>query len=61
MEKLQIGDVVELKSGGPDMTVTQVSDGEMVNTTWFSGTKNDKNERGIFPAEALKLAEPGII
>jgi uncharacterized protein YodC (DUF2158 family) len=30
----QIGDVVELKSGGPDMTVTEVR-GAFVSCKWF--------------------------
>jgi uncharacterized protein YodC (DUF2158 family) len=58
MEELQIGDIVELKSGGPDMTVTNISNatttiqGQMTDTTWFAGKKN---ERGTFPTAALKL------
>lgn len=35
--KFTIGDVVHLKSGSPDMTISKVYDNEYVRTVWFSG------------------------
>jgi uncharacterized protein YodC (DUF2158 family) len=56
-DQFKAGDVVKLKSGGPDMTITRVeSEGGsrvFVYCTWFTG---NKNEKGHFPPEALKLA-----
>lgn len=54
--KYKIGDIVQLKSGGPDMTVVFVStDGSTLRTSWFSGKKN---ESGQFPDDALVPASP---
>ena len=51
--KYNIGDQVQLKSGGPTMTITDsgLSSNSYVGCTWFSGKKA---ERGTFPPEALK-------
>lgn len=51
---LKIGDVVQLKSGGPKMTITRpVTDtNEMVAATWFAGAKK---EAGVFYPETLVL------
>ncbi len=49
-----VGDTVQLKSGGPDMTVTRIgtAGGEpMVWCAWFEGTKD---AYALFPPEALK-------
>lgn len=46
------GDVVTLKSGGPDMTVTDTSMGQIA-CVWFDGKKQ---VYGSFPAEALELS-----
>jgi uncharacterized protein YodC (DUF2158 family) len=48
-EKLKVGDVVQLKSGGPKMTVTNVLE-KVVHTSWFAGSKNEK---AIFPFDAV--------
>jgi uncharacterized protein YodC (DUF2158 family) len=46
------GDIVQLKSGGPAMTVTDPDAyGGNIATTWFAGA-NKKN--GTFPAQALE-------
>ena len=54
-----VGDTVQLKSGGPDMTITRIgtSGGEtMVWCAWFEGTKDT---HALFPPGALKKpAEP---
>jgi uncharacterized protein YodC (DUF2158 family) len=46
MDEIKVGDVVQLKSGGPDMTVEDVGDYTMttgltdgVKCTWFDGKK----------------------
>ncbi|RAU19600.1 DUF2158 domain-containing protein [Nitrincola tibetensis] len=51
--QFNIGDIVQLKSGGPKMTVTQVRD-KYVSTAWFAGSKK---EDGIFPMEAIVIFE----
>jgi uncharacterized protein YodC (DUF2158 family) len=52
--KIKIGDVVRLKSGGPVMTVTAIDKNE-VTCKWF----NDANiiEISYFPEDALKLVK----
>lgn len=46
------GDIVRLKSGGPDMTVTGLSYGEdELICKWFGGKKL---ENGQFPPESLE-------
>lgn len=54
MSKYKIGDIVKLKSGGPDMTVKQQGEGmneEIFVCQWFAGKKL---ERGAFPSESLE-------
>ena len=54
MEDFEIGDVVQLRSGGPKMTVhILVSDGDVV-CQWFES--NEVHEEN-FPKEALKQVE----
>jgi uncharacterized protein YodC (DUF2158 family) len=55
--ELKVGDIVQLKSGGPEMTVTHVGDAidrNRIHTAWFAGKKNEKS---VFPSEALELVE----
>jgi uncharacterized protein YodC (DUF2158 family) len=55
MEDFEMGHVVQLRSGGPKMTVHGlVSDGDVV-CQWFEG--NDVHEEN-FPKEVLKEVEP---
>jgi len=55
-KKLQVGDIVKLKSGGPDMTIkdvhTDIHDEEIgtYRCQWFAGKKLDN---GVFPLESL--------
>jgi uncharacterized protein YodC (DUF2158 family) len=55
MNTLTIGDVVQLKSGGPQMTICTIDE---VNNTykccWFNGRKVEKSE---FPLDALNIKE----
>jgi uncharacterized protein YodC (DUF2158 family) len=56
MSEIAAGKTVELKSGGPTMTVNFVEDDHGVlvaGCTWF--TKNHKKESGRFPVTSLKL------
>lgn len=48
-DQLKVGDVVELKSGSPYMTITQIE--VMVTCVWFS--ECDRHE-GLFAEAALK-------
>lgn len=50
-----IGDIVKLKSGGPEMTVNSVSENKkFFNCQWFAGKKL---EQGRFPRESLDKVE----
>ncbi|MBA2589074.1 MAG: DUF2158 domain-containing protein [Alphaproteobacteria bacterium] len=50
MATFQVGDVVELRSIGPNMTVEAVKD-ETVHCVWFSSAEV---KRAYFPADTLK-------
>jgi uncharacterized protein YodC (DUF2158 family) len=39
VSQYKAGDVVELKSGGPQMTVSETNDAGMVLCTWFDSKK----------------------
>lgn len=58
-----VGDIVQLKSGGPKMTVMRVGPkvpraSPVVFCAWFDGTKKFE---GDFPPDALEIATPGQI
>ncbi len=48
------GDIVQLKSGGPRMTVREIVLKGQVRTSWFAGSKH---ESAIFPVETLTTPE----
>ena len=51
----EVGDIVKLKSGGPEMTVQIVLEGRnMYRCQWFAGKKL---ESGDFPAGSLSLVQ----
>jgi uncharacterized protein YodC (DUF2158 family) len=51
-KKFAVGQIVRLKSGGPDMTVrTLPTTSENYTCQWFAGKKL---EMGQFPADALE-------
>jgi len=56
-DNFKAGDVVQLKSGGPEMTVTMAGkdsyDAPTVWCAWFEGTIQ---KNATFPPEALKHA-----
>lgn len=61
--KFKVGDTVRLKSGGPLMTVsslTQNLNGKpVVNTTWFD--KNDKECSGQYLEDMLSAGDAGPV
>lgn len=54
-QKLKIGDIVQLKSGGPKMTVREPSStpGGFIHCQWFAGSKL---ESGAFPEDSIESA-----
>jgi uncharacterized protein YodC (DUF2158 family) len=54
-DKFNVGDIVKLKSGGPDMTVQNIgAGGNGYRCQWFAGKKL---EDGFFSTESLELVE----
>ncbi|MBJ6726812.1 YodC family protein [Geomesophilobacter sediminis] len=53
MENFAAGSVVQLKSGGPTMTIKFIEEGDAY-CEWFSG---DKVEGHSFPVQSLKPAQ----
>jgi uncharacterized protein YodC (DUF2158 family) len=51
--EFQIGNVVRLRSGGPDMTVESIESEEKVWCTWFDSNK--RNLSKAFKREVLEL------
>jgi uncharacterized protein YodC (DUF2158 family) len=62
MMAFKIGDIVQLKSSGPRMTVTGLGNEashESVSCMWFDGKQ--QHHQGEFPPDALKVAsEPTV-
>lgn len=54
-QKLKIGDIVQLKSGGPLMTVSSFGDDNRVICVWFT-REYDKTYSDIFWPDTLQLA-----
>ena len=52
---LKIGDTVQLKSGGPFMTVVSCEHERDFRCLWFTGDE-DKAREGYFPPDSLQLA-----
>ena len=52
MDELKIGDVVELKSGGPKMTIQGIDDMLGVHCNWF---KDEKRESSNFNLNTLQI------
>ncbi|WP_084652760.1 DUF2158 domain-containing protein [Mesorhizobium sp. WSM1293] len=46
----KVGDIVQLKSGGPAMTVVALHTPTSLHTSWFAG---HKNEKAFFHPDAL--------
>jgi uncharacterized protein YodC (DUF2158 family) len=61
-EGIDVGDIVELKSGGPDMTVNSIGHTSMSGQgplsawcSWFDAKAEEK--KGVFPLTSLKKKE----
>lgn len=54
----QVGDIVQLKSGGPDMCVDNIlgSNNTIARCSWFAGKKL---EQGSFPFDTLNPVDKG--
>jgi uncharacterized protein YodC (DUF2158 family) len=52
--KFAVGDIVKLKSGGPEMTIQTLPEplAEAYRCQWFAGKKL---EAGAFPSDSLEL------
>lgn len=50
---IKVGDVVQLKSGGPKMTVNEITDAA-ANCVWFVG---GSRESGIFHPSSLEKVQ----
>ena len=46
----EVGNIVKLKSGGPEMTVEKVFENRTYKCQWFAGKRL---ESGVFPADSL--------
>ena len=55
--KFAVGDIVKLKSGGPEMTVQSLasSGDDCYYCQWFAGKKL---EQGRFPKDSIELVQP---
>lgn len=56
--EFKVGDLVQLKSGGPIMTVAGAQEGGRVRCSWWSD-KDQKFDEGYFPPATLKTASSG--
>ena len=54
-DTFSIGDVVQLKSGGPVMTVESVDSDGSVYCAWFD---SKEKKTGVFPAAAVFATTP---
>jgi uncharacterized protein YodC (DUF2158 family) len=50
----KVGDVVELKSGGPRMIVTATATGNKLRCSWFAGTKHNS---ALLPFQSVKVPD----
>ena len=53
---LKVGDIVQLKSGGPTMTVENI--GREITCLWFPSWLGNEANHGDFPETVLKPATP---
>jgi len=57
-QQLAVGDTVELKSGGPTMTIVHLDeDLDQMECTWFASAGGSL-QRGRFPPIALRYVAP---
>ena len=59
LKDFKLGDIVQLRSGGPKMTVRNVSDESdrhhFIYCDWFAGSKSQRAQ--FPPASLIKIAE----
>lgn len=55
-DEIKAGDVVVLKSGGPDMTVTDIGDLYGTQTAWCAWFDGGKPGNGTYPVASLRPA-----
>jgi uncharacterized protein YodC (DUF2158 family) len=53
-EAFKVGDTVQLRSGGPKMTVTNIGDRYGTLTVWCAWFDNVKKLEETFPVESLR-------
>jgi uncharacterized protein YodC (DUF2158 family) len=60
MANFRIGDVVELKSGGPKMTVDRIlgDSGQRLTCVWFIGTQRNEGQFSLDSLKPWKDEEP---
>jgi uncharacterized protein YodC (DUF2158 family) len=52
----QAGNVVQLKSGGPRMTITGLGTAGGKESAWCAWFEGTENRSAVFPIEAIELA-----
>jgi uncharacterized protein YodC (DUF2158 family) len=52
-EQIQVGDTVELKSGGPTMTVDEIGNVDRIPKAWCSWFHDTEHKKGVFPLTSL--------
>ena len=61
-DEIKVGDVVHLKSGGPDMTVSEIGKSGMSGTgalsAWCSWFDKGDEKKGVFPLTSLTKEFP---
>ncbi|WP_196489370.1 YodC family protein [Burkholderia territorii] len=55
--KFKVGDIVQLKSGGPEMTVQSQPSNPSSTTYWCQWFAGKKLESGAFPENSIQLAK----
>jgi uncharacterized protein YodC (DUF2158 family) len=55
-DEIQVEEIVQLNSGGPDMTVTGIGSRDGVRSVWCRWFGDGTLENGIFPLGTLKHA-----
>ncbi|WP_419870080.1 YodC family protein [Chryseobacterium sp. CT-SW4] len=55
----KLGDVVQLKSGSPSMTIVEIFNNHtMASCTWYDFSTHTWNRENAFPVIALQLVSP---
>lgn len=56
--EFKVGDVVQMKSGGPQMTVVECNDSGYVVCEWFSRKSQNMERREFVSASLIKYVRP---